>query len=314
MTVVAVAKKRNELGDTVLLKLVRNSWEILDLSGSQVSDIGLEAVSNICIDLRAIDISRCKKITPFGVPQVLRYCPLLETLRWGGCPASEGIARGSLSFLRPTLVEVEVDSWEEEEDITEFAPGPHSLRWLVWPKIDKDSYESLVKECPRVVINPNKPLSLRNWMDIPEHALPGVVLDASFLKDIDPRTWDVPVSKLKTSAPIEGVTAQSGNYVLAPPSGGLLQHWPLPKTSSIELPTFVERLASKPPTSVSVFSPVETVRMVNCKSFDVLFIGGKAHYAGPHDMCKWFRLQSPLKNKFQPSYHFWLTKTEILMF
>ncbi|KAL7593870.1 uncharacterized protein LOC111877323 [Lactuca sativa] len=202
MTITAIARRRKLLNDDVVVALAESSWEILDLSDSEVSDIGLLKVIGICSQLKAMDISRCSKITPFGVSELVKNCPCLEILRWGGCPRSEHTARNSLSILKPTLNDVEGDSWEEL-DTTEIIHGAQSLRWLVWPTIDKESLEILSTECPRIIVNPKPSFFGHKGIDIPKHALPGVALDEFIVEDIDPKTWAVSGSKLiRTSPPV----------------------------------------------------------------------------------------------------------------
>ena len=59
IAMVAIARRRKLLNDEVIVSLADSSWEILDLSGSDVSDIGLAKVAEICKFLRAVDI-RCE--------------------------------------------------------------------------------------------------------------------------------------------------------------------------------------------------------------------------------------------------------------
>lgn len=56
MTVVAIAKRRKLLNDEILVALAESSWEILDISASNVSDLGLSQVVKTCTALRAVDI------------------------------------------------------------------------------------------------------------------------------------------------------------------------------------------------------------------------------------------------------------------
>ncbi|XP_024967192.1 uncharacterized protein LOC112507033 isoform X3 [Cynara cardunculus var. scolymus] len=197
----SIARRRKLLNDDVIVALAESSWEILDLSDSEVSDIGLLKVIKICNNVRAMDISRCNKITSFGVSEIVKHCHCLEILRWGGCPRSEHTARSSLSILKPTLNDVEGDSWEEL-DTTEIVDGAQSLRWLVWPKIDKDSLESLSTECPRIIVNPKPSLFGHKGIDIPQHALASVALDEFVVEDIDSKSWAVPGSRLRTNPPV----------------------------------------------------------------------------------------------------------------
>ncbi|KVI10315.1 hypothetical protein Ccrd_011281, partial [Cynara cardunculus var. scolymus] len=199
MAMTAIARRRKLLNDDVIVALAESSWEILDLSDSEVSDIGLLKVIKICNNVRAMDISRCNKITSFGVSEIVKHCHCLEILRWGGCPRSEHTARSSLSILKPTLNDVEGDSWEEL-DTTEIVDGAQSLRWL--PKIDKDSLESLSTECPRIIVNPKPSLFGHKGIDIPQHALASVALDEFVVEDIDSKSWAVPGSRLRTNPPV----------------------------------------------------------------------------------------------------------------
>ncbi|KAL8237748.1 hypothetical protein R6Q59_018829 [Mikania micrantha] len=201
MAITAIARRRKLLNDDVIIALAESSWEILDLSDSEVTDIGLLKVIEICNNVRAMDISCCSNITSFGVSELVKHCHRLEILRWGGCPRSEHTARSSLNILKPTLNNVEEDSWEEL-DTTEIVHGAQSLRWLVWPKIDKDSLECLSMECPRIIVNPKPSLFGHKGIDIPKSALPGVPLDDFVVEDIDPKTWVTPGSRLRTTQPV----------------------------------------------------------------------------------------------------------------
>ncbi|KAI7750319.1 hypothetical protein M8C21_005840 [Ambrosia artemisiifolia] len=189
MAIAAIARRRKLLNDDVIIALAESSWEILDLSDSEVTDVGLLKVIEICSHVRAMDISRCSDITSFGVSEIVKRCQCLEILRWGGCPRSEHTARSSLSILKPTLNNVEGDSWEEL-DTTEI------------PKVDKDSLENLSMECPRIIVNPKPSLFGHKGIDIPKHALPGIPLDDFVVEDIDPKTWQVPGSRSRTTQPV----------------------------------------------------------------------------------------------------------------
>ncbi|XP_052208588.1 uncharacterized protein LOC127812243 [Diospyros lotus] len=190
MAMAAIAKRRKLLNDDVIISLADSSWRILDLSSSDVSDFGLSRIAAICKFIRAVDISRCSKITSLGVYELVQHCRSLEILRCGGCPRSDNTARRCLGILKPSLEDVEGESWEEL-DTLEIAHGAPSLRWLVWPKIDKDSLESLSTECPRIIVNPKpSPFGYRG-AEVPREALPNIPLDDPIVKDIDPKTWSV---------------------------------------------------------------------------------------------------------------------------
>ncbi|OVA10534.1 hypothetical protein BVC80_8987g5 [Macleaya cordata] len=190
MSIVAIARRRKLLNDDILISLADNSWDILDISGSDISDFGLTKVAEMVKTLRAIDISRCSKITAMGVSELVHHCRSLEILRCGGCPRSDCTARRCLGILKPKLNDVQGESWEELDSM-DIADGAESLRWLVWPKIDDNSRESLATECPRILVNPKpSPFGFRG-VQVPYEALPDITLDDPVVKDIDPKTWAV---------------------------------------------------------------------------------------------------------------------------
>ncbi|CAN7119393.1 unnamed protein product [Brassica rapa subsp. narinosa] len=214
MSIAAIAKRRKLLDDDLVISLADTSWEILDVSSSDVSDSGLAKVSEMCKSLRAVDISRCNKITSMGVSELVQNCRSLETLRCGGCPSSESTARRSLSLFKPDLSNVEEETWEEL-DVTEIGHGGHSLRWLVWPRIDKDSLEMLSMECPRIVVNPKPSFLTYSLHEVPREASPDVALDEPFVKDIDPKTWVVRgVVKIPTTSSLS-LTSSSSELSIA---------------------------------------------------------------------------------------------------
>ncbi|VFQ58647.1 unnamed protein product [Cuscuta campestris] len=186
----AVARRRKLLDDDVILALADSSWEILDISGSDVSDFGLSEVVKTCKYLKAVDISWCSKVTWTGVSELLHHSQSLEILRWGGCSRSEDTARRCLCMLKPSLKDVEGESWEEV-DASELAHGAHLLRWLVWPKIGNDSMEHLQVECPRIIVNPKNTLFTFRGLEVPREALPDVSLDDQVVEDIEPKTWEL---------------------------------------------------------------------------------------------------------------------------
>lgn len=191
----AIARRRGLLSDDLLVALADESWERLDVSASDVTDVSLQRVAEMCPRLQAVDISRCSRLTPLAVRSLVQYCPAVHTLRWGGTSISNATARLALGYILPKLnldEEVE-DSWELL-DTKPVGKGVQALRWLVWPDIDSKSSERLEMECPRVVVNP-KPFSKGfQLLSVPWEAHPATVLDAPAVEDIDPQTWAVVVS------------------------------------------------------------------------------------------------------------------------
>ncbi|KAJ4975240.1 hypothetical protein NE237_000346 [Protea cynaroides] len=212
ITMAAIARRRKLLNDDVLISLAESSWDILDVSGSDVSDHGLARVAEKCKSLRAVDISQCSKISEQGVSELVQHCHLLEILRCGGCPKSENTARRCLRILKPKLNYVEEDSWEELDSM-KIAKGAQSLRWLVWPKIDDDRKKKLAAECPRIIVNPKpSPIGFRG-LEVPFEALPDIALDDPIVKDIDPTIW--PVCAVASSVSIPSVSLSHNEISMA---------------------------------------------------------------------------------------------------
>lgn len=72
MAMAAIARRRRLLNDDVIISLADTSWEILDISGSDVSDFGLEKVVEICKSLRAVDI-RYKNLNFLNINSYLSH-------------------------------------------------------------------------------------------------------------------------------------------------------------------------------------------------------------------------------------------------
>lgn len=56
MAIAAIARRRKLLNDEVIISLADGTWEILDISCSDISDFGLAKVAEMCKNLRAVDI------------------------------------------------------------------------------------------------------------------------------------------------------------------------------------------------------------------------------------------------------------------
>lgn len=56
MPITSIARRRKLLNDEILTALAEDTWDILDISGSDVSDTGFITVIERCKKLRAVDI------------------------------------------------------------------------------------------------------------------------------------------------------------------------------------------------------------------------------------------------------------------
>lgn len=56
LALVAIARRRRLLNDDVLIALADISWDLLDVSGSDVTDFGLAKVAEECPYLKSVDI------------------------------------------------------------------------------------------------------------------------------------------------------------------------------------------------------------------------------------------------------------------
>ena len=59
MAMVAIARRRKLLDDRILIALLDDLWVNLDISGSDVTDIGLSKAVQACPNLYAVDIRYC---------------------------------------------------------------------------------------------------------------------------------------------------------------------------------------------------------------------------------------------------------------
>lgn len=80
MTLAAIARRRKLLNDDVIISLAEASWDILDISGSDVSDHALAKVAERCKSLRAIDI-RYGNLTSFKFYLDDQYLPAFLAIR-----------------------------------------------------------------------------------------------------------------------------------------------------------------------------------------------------------------------------------------
>lgn len=79
MAIAAISRRRKLLNDDVIVSLADSSWEILDLSGSEVTDSGLMKVAETCKFLRAVDT----RYINFNFANQVSATSLLITMRLG---------------------------------------------------------------------------------------------------------------------------------------------------------------------------------------------------------------------------------------
>lgn len=200
MTLLAIARRRGLLGDDVLLALIDESWETLDISGSEVTDFGLQKALEKVHFLKAVDFSCCSHLTSFAIQALVQNCPMLHTLRCGGTTLSNAAARKSVPHIVPGLnVDTEAEeSWENLE-LKQLGRGAQALRWLVWPAIDEGSRQQLTLECPKVVINPTSSPARYKYLEVPPEAFLDVTLDNFAIIGVDPETWSTKASTQRVS-------------------------------------------------------------------------------------------------------------------
>ncbi|MCO5557915.1 hypothetical protein L7F22_011488 [Adiantum nelumboides] len=208
MTLLAMARRKCLVNDEVLVSLLHESWEVLDISGSEVTDHGLKTASNTCSLLKAVDISGCNNISSSSIHALVQSCPLLEILRCGGTTRSNAAAKQSIHFIVPRLnFEGEAEECWETLESKQVGRGASSLKWLVWPAIDPVSLKQLTIECPKIVLNPTAS-SHRAWK-VPCEALPDAALDNFAVSGIDPKSWSVNRSREEGSRPSPLCTSSS---------------------------------------------------------------------------------------------------------
>ncbi|XP_002982597.2 uncharacterized protein LOC9661455 [Selaginella moellendorffii] len=199
LQLVAIARRRGLLCDRLLVPLADTAWEILDVSGSDVTDTGIHQAAKICSKLRAVDVSRCSSLTAESIRTIVECCPALETLRCGGTHLSNRAARLALPCVLPGLrVRNQVEESWEDLDAVAVGSGAQELRWIVWPAIDGESRQTVELECPRVVVNPG--MASSKHACVPREALPSTVLDEQLVEDISPSAWEVRCSPSQAAA------------------------------------------------------------------------------------------------------------------
>lgn len=73
--------------DELLTRIValRPKLQIINLAGSEITDIGLEAVANHCKDIEHLNLHNCSWVSDVGVTRLAGECTGLKTLILSGC-------------------------------------------------------------------------------------------------------------------------------------------------------------------------------------------------------------------------------------
>ena len=177
----AVARRKACLDDAALGALVDETATALDVSGcgDAVTDTGLRALvaRGALRSVVAADITSCRGITADGIRELVSGAPNLEVLRCGGDPACNAACRAAIApthpggGVLPRLLDSRrrsLESWEalapshgddgtlrekpDSDGVAAFGEGARSLRWLVWPDIDRISRGRVAQRCPRVCV------------------------------------------------------------------------------------------------------------------------------------------------------------------
>ncbi|CAI5975993.1 unnamed protein product [Closterium sp. NIES-64] len=138
LALTAIARRRGLLSDWLLEALVDDTWQIVDLCGSNVSDQGLCHVAQTCTKLVALDIRECNALSLQALTLLLKACPALQVLRMGGSPACNKVARAAVKWMLPQQP----------------------------PEADPNTASLLASKCPRILLNPAPP------SPPPPHSLP----------------------------------------------------------------------------------------------------------------------------------------------
>lgn len=208
MTLFAIARRKGLVNDDVLVALLDESWEVLDISDTVVTDYGLDRAAKTCSSLKAVDISCCDKVTSSSIQALVQSCPLLETLRCGGTTKCNAATKQSIHFIVPRLNsegEAE-DCWETLES-KQVGRGAPCLKWLIWPTIDQASRNQLMNDCPKIMLNPTA--SSHRARNVPHNALSDVALDSFAINGIDPKSWSTNRPKERIVRPSHSDTNSS---------------------------------------------------------------------------------------------------------
>jgi len=169
----AVARRKGVLDDAALVALVDESFAALDVSGcgDAVTDAGVRALAakGALRSVVTVDVTGCAGVSADGLRALILAAPKLEILRCGGDPTCDATCRAAIAPANPgggvlprltdSRTHASLESWEALDD-RETLEGARSLRWLVWPDIDRTSRGRVAARCLRVrVVAPSPEVS-----------------------------------------------------------------------------------------------------------------------------------------------------------
>jgi hypothetical protein len=137
----------SELFASVLPPLCESLLRV-DLSGLPLPEAGCALNISSAVEL---NVQASSSLSSEGLQLLLSSATNLQTLRLGGCVASNAAALGVLQQLLPSFSAAEVrDDWESHPP-----PEPLCPRLLVlyWPELDARKAAEITARCPRLRVN-----------------------------------------------------------------------------------------------------------------------------------------------------------------
>ncbi len=195
LSLLAAARKRNELTNSALKLLIDSSMAVLDVHSTtpKISASAILSAARIMSPiLRCIDITGCV-ISPRFLISLAEAAPLLQVVRFGGVqdrPVQdpEAMSEAVLRIL-PKLEQASdvVDSWEEEKDSSPMSILSSGrlmhLRCLSWPEMPHETKVLCQSASPQVCINPSTEEVLARKLPI-EFDSNGNDLDGEYLQRV----------------------------------------------------------------------------------------------------------------------------------
>eukprot|EP00892_Ulva_mutabilis_P007504 jgi/Ulvmu1/5125/UM021_0142.1 len=187
-TLVAIARRRHELTDMILLSLVDESFASLDLHGcSHIRPKTLVTLTSRIPMLQNLDISG-STFTSELIYSLPYSCPHLQVLRLSG-GSTKSIDLRAWQRLIPRVFPSTADMWEDE--VPSRSGGLICLRWLCWPDIPPGIRDLFQRQWPKVNLNDHAAALLDTKLQgsVPPEALPWVCLDDGPAAAAGPSAW-----------------------------------------------------------------------------------------------------------------------------